>query len=214
MFSIAKTLPIRPLTLSIGIHFLILLFFFLMSISQNKKTVKTFSFTIEEKIKVIPNTKQPILDINKPKKKKIKSSKRKVYGLSRKSITSTKGIKVKKGNTVAKTPDKKLLKKDDVDSLPIPTDEFLISAMPKVLEEVRPIYPEDAKKEGLQGSVVLEILIDNKGTVRDAKVLKSLDLRFDKAALIAIKKFKFRPAMVDKSAVAVKIKYAIKFVLE
>ena len=168
---------------------------------------------VVEKFKVSPTAKKPVIAINRPKNEKNKTG-RKVYGLSRKSIESTQGVEVKKGNTLAKNPDNEKLKIDDVDSLPIPAQEFLITAMPKILEEIRPDYPIDAKKEGVQGSVILEILIDAKGTVRSAKVVKSLDPRLDQAAINAIQKFKFRPAMMEDSAVAVKIKYAINFVLE
>ena len=80
----------------------------------------------------------------KPKPKKVK----KVFGASKKSITSKKAkkaIAVKAGNTVAKAPDKEILKKED-EELPTPTEEFLVSEMPELKSEVIIPYPQEAKK--------------------------------------------------------------------
>jgi TonB family protein len=203
----------KPVSLSLGIHSVFLVLFAIFYWLDQEPAPKELKFTVVEKFKVVPKA-APVVEVKKPKPKKIKKAKRKVYGLNRKSVTSSKGVDVKRGNTLATTPDNKKLKKDDEDSIPIPTDEFLISSMPKVLEEIRPDYPLDAKKEGIQGSVIMEIIIDAKGIVRSTNIIRSLDPRLDQAALAAMKRFKFRPAMMDDSAVAVKIKYAIKFVLE
>ena len=205
----------KSFRLSIGIHGVIVLLFTLLFYFEKPLKNNELTFTVVEKFKVIPESKSAVVKITKPKvKKKAVKKKRQVFGLSRKSMTSTNEAAIKKGNTVAKTPDNKKLRKDDEDSIPIPTDEFLITSMPAVLEEIRPQYPEEAKKQGIQGKVIFEIIVDNKGNVRQAVLTKSLGDAFDLAAKEAIMRFKFRPAMMDKQAVAVKIKYAINFVLE
>ncbi|NDD92485.1 TonB family protein, partial [bacterium] len=121
---------------------------------------------------------------------------------------------LKSGNTLAKTPDDLRLKDSDADSLPIPTDDYLVSQMPVLISDFRVAYPEDAKKAGVQGAVILELLIDDSGRVRQAQVIQSLLPSLDAAALEAAKKLLFKPARVSEKSVAVRIRYAYRFVLE
>lgn len=218
-----KTLPFKlndlknnqPLQISLALHLSILMVFVFILYSEQPKGQEELTFTVIEKIVVDKDVKPVVAKITKPKPKKKKQiKKRQVFGVSRKSITSSKGVAVKRGNTVAKTPDNKKLRKEDEDALPIPADEFLISSMPQVLEEIRPKYPPSQKKAGVEGRVVFDILIDAKGKVRQANIVKSLGEDFDQAAYEAMMRFRFRPATMDDKAVAVKIKYAINFILE
>jgi protein TonB len=86
--------------------------------------------------------------------------------------------------------------------------------MPSVQVKAKINYPPSAKKIGLEGVVVLSVLIDEKGAVRDASVLEGLTDDMDAEALRAIKEYKFSPARIEQDAVAVKVRYAIKFILE
>jgi len=214
-FKSKELLTNKPLQISLGIHSVLIILFSIALFFDQKEEKQVLNFTIVENFKVAPQAKAPVLNIQKTKNQpKPVQKTRKVYGLSRKSVTQKSGVDVKLGNTVAKTPDDLILNKDDADSIPIPTDEFLISSMPKVLNEIRPKYPESQKKLGKEGKVIFEIIIDASGTVRSANIVQSLGFEFDQAAKEAMMKFKFRPAMMDQSAVPVKIKYAINFVLE
>src|SRR5262249_5547017 len=139
---------------------------------------------------------------------------RAVYGASRKSVTSEEGIDVKAGNTVAKAPDEEKLRPEDADSLPIPTDEYLVTQMPQLASEVRVPYPEEARKRGVQGAVVMDILIDAAGKVREATLVSGPASGLDEAALSAVRGFQFKPARMQDQAVAVRIRYAYRFVLE
>jgi TonB family protein len=163
--------------------------------------------------------KKPIIvkSVNTAKKTPVNKKKtvRQVYGASRNSITTktNKGIDFKRGNTLAKEVDKKKLTKDDVDALPSPTEEYLVSQMPQVLTEVRPKYPEKAKAERKEGQVVLSVLVDAKGVVRQVRVIEGDEI-FRSPALKAMKKFKFRAATMEGKNVAVRIRYTLRFVLE
>jgi TonB family protein len=143
--------------------------------------------------------------------------KREVFGASRNSYTDeslgNEGVEAKKGNTLTKEVDKALLGDEDADSLPTPTEEYLVSEMPSVLSEVRPLYPKEAREKELEGSVALDVLIDEKGKVRQVSVIEG-PLIFRQDAIEAMKKFTFRPAKVDGKAVAVRIRYSLKFQLE
>lgn len=137
-----------------------------------------------------------------------------VFGASRKSVTSSEGESAKAGNTVAKAPDNKTLKETDPDALPIPADEILVTRMPRLSTEVRIPYPPEAKKNKIQGAVVMDLLIDALGNVREAKLVSGPGFGLNEAAMEAIQKFKFEPAVIQDKAVAVRIRYAYRFELE
>jgi TonB family protein len=59
-------------------------------------------------------------------------------------------------------------------------------------------YPPDAKKQGLEGEVRVEILIDASGRVMDARIIKSTDPRFSAVVLERLKKSVFQPALDNK----------------
>ena len=142
---------------------------------------------------------------------------REIFGASRNSYTDKtvgkEGVEAKKGNTLAKEIDKIQLLDSDSTSLPTPTDEYLVSEMPLPLSEIRPAYPKEARDKKIEGSVAMDVLIDETGRVRQVSVIEGLDI-FRASALEAMKKFFFRPAKVDGKAVAVRIRYSIKFKLE
>jgi protein TonB len=98
--------------------------------------------------------------------------------------------------------------------LPSPADEFLVTSMPVLVSEVRIPYPEEAKKAGIEGPVVMDLLIDEQGKVRQVSLIKGPGFGLNDAALAAIKSFLFRPARIKDQSVAVKIRYTYRFVLE
>jgi TonB family protein len=203
---------------SLLIHlFIILIFVFIVSV-KNNNTKDKFSFSLVEK-EAITIQKKPKININATKPLRVKKTLvkpiREVFGINRKSQVSPNGkVKVKLGNNLNKKEDKKVLKKDDPDSLPQATEEFLITSMPRAIREVRPEYPRWAKEQKISGRVIFEILIDGKGDVRKAILVKGLHPELDKLAQKAIVRFKFKPAYMKTESTAVRIKYAIRYVLE
>ena len=142
---------------------------------------------------------------------------REVFGASRESYTDSslgsEGVEAKKGNTLAKEVDQTKLLDSDASSLPVPTEEYLVSEMPSVLSEVRPEYPKEAREKRLEGAVSMDVLIDDKGVVRQVTVIEGAAL-FREGALKAMRGFRFRPAKVDGKAVSVRIRYVLNFKLE
>lgn len=143
---------------------------------------------------------------------------REIFGANRNSYTdesvgNDEAVEAKKGNTLAKDVDKTVLEDSDAGSLPTPTEEYLVSEMPVVMSEVRPVYPKEAKDKQLEGAVALDVLIDDKGSVRQVNVIEGPEI-FRSGAIEAMKKFKFRPAKVDGKPVAVRIRYSLNFELE
>ena len=60
-----------------------------------------------------------------------------------------------------------------------------------------PVYPARAIARHLDGYVVLEFTVTEIGSVRDAFVVTSTNSIFDRPALEAVYKFKYRPRVVD-----------------
>ncbi|MCC7440288.1 MAG: energy transducer TonB [Bdellovibrionales bacterium] len=121
---------------------------------------------------------------------------------------------IKEGNTLAKAQDDRALRPGDAEELPIPVEEYLVSSMPRPLREFRIPYPPGAKKKGVEGAVVMDILIDAKGEVRKADLVEGPLEELSRAALEAILKFKFAPAEAEGRPVAVRIRYVYRFILE
>jgi periplasmic protein TonB len=63
---------------------------------------------------------------------------------------------------------------------------------------VQPVYPPRAQQRGIEGWVLLEFTITEAGTVRSARVVDAEPSGiFDRSALKAIRKFKYKPKIVD-----------------
>lgn len=64
--------------------------------------------------------------------------------------------------------------------------------------KVAPIYPRRAQARGIEGYVIVEFVVTKSGAVRDAFVVEaSPEGIFDRAALDAALKFKYKPRVVD-----------------
>jgi TonB family protein len=76
-------------------------------------------------------------------------------------------------------------------------------------------YPPEAEAAGVQGSVVLSIVIGEDGEVREARIVEpGPHPGFGPAALHAVTQFRFRPAEIDGKPTAVEISYRYDFVLK
>jgi len=71
---------------------------------------------------------------------------------------------------------------------------FDYDAPPRLLRQTRPRYPQEAFVKKVEGTVVLEILIDASGRVSRARVIESVPL-LDAAARDAVSEWLFQPAV-------------------
>jgi TonB family protein len=86
---------------------------------------------------------------------------------------------------------------------------------PQVVHKVSPQYPEEARKEGATGSVVLDAIIDTEGQVVEVGVLEDPDQRLTEAAVGAVRQWRFEPATTaDGTPVKVCFILTVKFSLE
>jgi TonB family protein len=73
-------------------------------------------------------------------------------------------------------------------------------------------YPVEAKRLGIEGSVDLKLGIDQNGHVVQVKVIERGGHGFDEAAMRAVRKFRFKPAMTsDGKAVPCSIPWKFRF---
>jgi TonB family protein len=84
-------------------------------------------------------------------------------------------------------------------------DLSAVDEQPKVLKSPDPVYPPTAQRLGVEGSITVNALIDEKGNVIDTGILKGMkdDKGLGKAAETAVSKWKFQPAR--KGGVNVKV---------
>jgi len=75
-------------------------------------------------------------------------------------------------------------------------------------------YPEEARSQGREGMVVLDLHIDTDGHVKTVDVVRSGGPDFDEAAKKAVMLLRFTPAFLGTQRVAVKMRQAIQFKLE
>jgi len=85
---------------------------------------------------------------------------------------------------------------------------------PVPVRTVAPEYPSDLRRDGVSGMVMVKCTIDEQGNVTEPEVLKSSNAAFDKPAVDAVKKWRFKPAKQDGTPVAIKVTIPVKFVCE
>jgi TonB family protein len=85
---------------------------------------------------------------------------------------------------------------------------------PKLLEPAPPHYPPTLAEEGIEGEVLLEIDVDEKGVVGGVKVVKTSGYpEMDEAALAAALALHFSPGSAGGKPAAARITYRDRFVL-
>jgi len=103
---------------------------------------------------------------------------------------------------------------------PLPTPEppirigFGQMKEPRKLVDTKPVYPETARRARLEGVVILEIIVDKQGSVRNWKVLRPLSLGLTEAAVAAVQQWKYEPPMYNGRPVEVLITVTMRFSLQ
>ncbi|MCG6926220.1 MAG: TonB family protein [Acidobacteria bacterium] len=82
---------------------------------------------------------------------------------------------------------------------------------PRILESTPAPYPESARARGVEGRVVLMVLVRRDGSVGDASVSRGLDPSLDEIALRTVKEWKFVPALRNGKTVEVVLQVEVEF---
>src|SRR6266542_2754653 len=100
-------------------------------------------------------------------------------------------------------------------SSPEPPPSGALTKAPVLERFVEAEYPPELAAQGIGGSVVLALVIDEQGAVTQATVVEpSAHRAFDAAAIHAVTQFAFQPAEIDGKPAAVEITYRYDFVLK
>jgi len=83
---------------------------------------------------------------------------------------------------------------------------------PVAITRVVPVYPDLAREAGVDGTVLLRVLVGKDGTVKDVHVDRSVPL-LDEAAIAAARQWVFTPALSNGKPVMVWVAIPIKFSL-
>jgi protein TonB len=108
-----------------------------------------------------------------------------------------------------------------VDVLPLPapvqTSEPLRAGVqikaPARIKYVAPVYPEIARRSGVEGIVVIEAIINVEGRVENAHVLRSHPLLHE-AALQAVRSWEYSPTLLNSRPTPVVMTVTVRFTLE
>jgi TonB family protein len=76
---------------------------------------------------------------------------------------------------------------------------------------VKADYTEDARRRGLEGEVLMEIVITRTGSVSDIKILRRLGSGLDERAMQAVRQWQFAPATRQGAPVDVIVEVGVEF---
>ncbi len=83
---------------------------------------------------------------------------------------------------------------------------------PQIIDYTKPRYPKVAERNGLEGIVILKILINEQGVVIQTKITEVRGFRgFGGEAVRAVRQWRFRPAMIKETPVSVWCTQEIRF---
>jgi protein TonB len=100
-----------------------------------------------------------------------------------------------------------------------PTYFVAVEEMPEPVGGIKAIqekivYPEIAKRAGVEGKVYILAFVDESGNVTKAQVLKGIGAGCDEAALDAVQKTKFKPGKQRGKPVKVQVSIPVIFKLQ
>jgi protein TonB len=84
---------------------------------------------------------------------------------------------------------------------------------PHKVIDVRPIYPDLARAAHVEGTVILEAVLDTTGHVTQLRVLRSVPL-LDQAALDAVRQWRYSPSIYYGKPVSVLMTITVRFTLQ
>lgn len=84
---------------------------------------------------------------------------------------------------------------------------------PIITYKQKPLYTEDARRDKIQGQVILSVILREDGTITDIRVVRGLGYGLDEEAIRAASKIKFIPGTKDGQRVNVKVRLEFAFQL-
>jgi TonB family protein len=86
---------------------------------------------------------------------------------------------------------------------------------PELIKRIAPEYPDDAARKGVEGAVDLAFIVSPKGDVSDVSVVHSEPSSiFNRAAIAAVRRWKYQPRTVNGVAVEAHVQLRMTFKLD
>jgi periplasmic protein TonB len=139
-----------------------------------------------------------------------------VFGLSMESTSAHgSGPAMPVGNTLQTRQKGPAAKPEAVKPLAAPVRAYEVTKMPLPRGRCSGEYTDGAKAAGIEGTVVLDLVVGADGVPREITVVKGLPHGLTEAAVAAVQKCRFVPGERDGSPVAVRLRgFKIRFVLQ
>ncbi len=205
----AKYLRVFEISLIISLLFLVLSFKYFPHVKKEKVRLQAPQELV--KVEDVANTKQetppppppkPLIPIEAPSDKVLNDI----------TLQST---ELDQNTQVSAPPPPKENKSDNAE----PTFFVAVEQMPRPIGGItgiqrRIVYPEIAKRAGVQGRVFVKAFVDKHGNVIKVELIKGIGAGCDEAALKAVKETKFIPGRQRGKPVNVQIAIPILFKLQ
>ena len=82
---------------------------------------------------------------------------------------------------------------------------------PRVIKQVNPKYSESSRGVRVTGSITIGVIVSSQSAPKDPHVIRGIDDEVDRAAVEALKQWRFAPARKEGKAVAVRVVIEIAF---
>jgi TonB family protein len=129
-----------------------------------------------------------------------------VFGISMESTSSAgTGPALPVGNTLQTRPGRAKVAAAEVKPLAAPAAAYEVTKMPLPVVRCTGKLTEEARQAGLEGMVVLDIVVGEDGVVRDVKVVQGLGMGLTEAAIRATKACRFTPGERNGKPVPVRV---------
>lgn len=88
-------------------------------------------------------------------------------------------------------------------------------AVPLYRKNPPPVYPRAARRRGMEGEVILKVLVNEKGRVEELELVSSSGHRvLDRSALAAVRRWSFTPGRRGDEAISMWVTVPVRFVID
>jgi protein TonB len=89
-----------------------------------------------------------------------------------------------------------------------------VDVVARLVRGLPPQYPDAARADGIEGDVLLEIVVGVSGAVESARIVRGVGHGLDQAALRSVHQFRFAPAIKGSRPVRVRMAWSVQFRLQ
>jgi TonB family protein len=118
-------------------------------------------------------------------------------------------------DTTRPRPDDKLPVSNTFSGKTLESSMTPVAQEPEILKRIPPEYPDEAAQKGIEGAVDLSFVVSAQGDVHDVTIVHSEPSSiFNRAAVAAVRRWKYQPRTVNGVAVEAHVQLRMKFKLD